>query len=505
MNEMGKEWVGRSVDGRFPLLDYLGGSDRTAVFLSRSQASGGSGDAAIKLIACDETSAEKQLLRWEEATELNHPNLIRIFEGGRCKLDDKDLIYVVEEYAEENLSQVLPERALTAEETREVLPPVLRALQFLHDNGFVHGRIHPSNILAIENQVKLSSDALGVPGEWDAGSAASAYDPPEAATGAVTTASDIWQLGMMLSEVLTQRLPVWDAEQGARLEVHGSSPLPQPFKDIIENCLRIEPASRWSLAQITERLEGRQPAGTPSRRAAVPASVATAAAAKPAVAKTAVAKSAVAETAIVANAAAVPTLASLPSAEDGKRPAKLLYITALIAAAAIAIFLIARPKSLQPPSTESPTQGQQNSGGRNSQPAQTSQAQPSQAQSSAQRESKPSLAATATRNDNKSVTAGADDVLHREIPQVSPGARRTVRGKIKVRVKVTADANGDVTKARIESGGPSKYFSRIALQAAKGWKFTPAQSGDGDAARQWNLQFVFSRTDTDASAMRTKR
>jgi len=69
---------------------------------------GGSEKAAIKLIPADAALAEKQLLRWEGASELTHPNLVRMFEAGHSELDGTALLYMVEEYAEENLSQVLP-------------------------------------------------------------------------------------------------------------------------------------------------------------------------------------------------------------------------------------------------------------------------------------------------------------------------------------------------------------------------------------------------------------
>ncbi len=42
MSETWQAWVGRTVDGRFPLLSYLGGSDHSAVFLTLAQ--GGAGD-----------------------------------------------------------------------------------------------------------------------------------------------------------------------------------------------------------------------------------------------------------------------------------------------------------------------------------------------------------------------------------------------------------------------------------------------------------------------------
>src|SRR5260370_23468368 len=126
MSDTWKQWEGRTVAGRFPLQSYLGGSDHSAVFLTFMQsAAGDSEKAAIKLIPAP-ADAEKQLLQWKLTGELNHPNLIRIFEAGRCELGGTDLLYVVEEYAEENLSQILPKRALTAEEGQASLLPVAR-------------------------------------------------------------------------------------------------------------------------------------------------------------------------------------------------------------------------------------------------------------------------------------------------------------------------------------------------------------------------------------------
>jgi len=89
------------------------------------------------------------------------------------------------------------------------------------------------------------------------------------------------------------------------------------------------------------------------------------------------------------------------------------------------------------------------------------------------------------------------------VPEVSASARRTIQGTIKVRVKVEVDAAGNVANAKIESAGASRYFSRVALEAARRWKFSPAAGEVG--AREWKLQFAFSRTRTDVSAVRVKR
>jgi serine/threonine protein kinase len=112
------------------------------------------------------------------------------------------------EYAEENLSQFLPQRPLTPAEARDVLAPTLQGLAFLHGDGLVHGHVRPSNILAIDDQLKLSSDGVFSIDEhaeqghlpaaeprqsiFPAGMRhVSPYDPPEIAKGII---SPSWKL-----------------------------------------------------------------------------------------------------------------------------------------------------------------------------------------------------------------------------------------------------------------------------------------------------------------------
>ncbi len=488
MSESWQPWVGCTVDGKFPLLSYLGGSDHSAVFLTLAQ--GGVGDAekaAIKLIPADAADAEKQLLRWETASELTHPNLIRIFAAGRCELEGTALLYVVEEYAEENLSQILPQRALTAEEARVMLPPILRALQCVHDLGLAHGHIQPSNILAVADRVKLSSDALGVAGERRPGApATSAYDPPEAATEAVSTAADRWQLGMTLVEALTQRLPVWDRARPSVPEVPAT--VPEPFREIAEHCLQVDPGKRWTIAEISDRL-GAQLAGPTS-----------------------------AQTEKAVSAPALVGQQNLGQQNLGQKKAfaKWPYALGLVAVLAVAVFLIARPKRSGPPAEVQSTQAQHGAAADNSQsaPAPTlpkpkpRPAAPGAVKVGHIRAEGATPEATseekASTNTDIANTDHQSGVVQRVMPQVSPSALRTIQGKVKVRVKVEVDAAGSVAKATLESAGPSKYFSRVALEAARGWKFSPVQS-DESGTREWTLQFAFSRAKTEVSAVRPKR
>jgi TonB family protein len=89
-------------------------------------------------------------------------------------------------------------------------------------------------------------------------------------------------------------------------------------------------------------------------------------------------------------------------------------------------------------------------------------------------------------------------VLHEEIPTVSRGSRDTIHGRIKVTLRVTVDSLGNVVDETVEKPGPSKYFARVAANAARKWKFTPA---DGQKPQQWLIRFEFGRGDTTARAV----
>jgi TonB family protein len=88
-------------------------------------------------------------------------------------------------------------------------------------------------------------------------------------------------------------------------------------------------------------------------------------------------------------------------------------------------------------------------------------------------------------------------VLHKEIPVVPGGALRTVRGHIRVTVRVTVDPSGKVVDEAIRYPGSSKYFARLAADAAKKWRFERAAN---QASREWLLQFDFSREGAGANA-----
>jgi len=254
-------WEGQVVEGKFPLQKWLGGSERCDVF--RTQLPGQPPRAAaIKLIAPEARDAERQVSRWQMAATLTHPHLLRVFHSGQCKIGNTPLVYVVMEYAEEDLSQVLPARALSPEEVREMLLPLLDAISHLHSRGLVHGRIKPSNIMAVGDQLKLSSDSVRAANEsGDRTLPRSAFDAPEIARGGISRASDMWSVGVTLVRCLSQGAQVRESynpvEQGI------SQTIPEPFRHIARECLRPDPKARCMPADIGEWLRPTAPSTAP--------------------------------------------------------------------------------------------------------------------------------------------------------------------------------------------------------------------------------------------------
>jgi TonB family protein len=75
-------------------------------------------------------------------------------------------------------------------------------------------------------------------------------------------------------------------------------------------------------------------------------------------------------------------------------------------------------------------------------------------------------------------------------PAASRSALDTIRGTIRVSVRVTLDKQGTVVDTAVEERGSSRYFERLAVAAAKKWTFTPANLAD---KRTVLVRFNFTR------------
>jgi TonB family protein len=452
-----KKWEGR-VDGKFPLRHWLGGSEHSAVFLTERP---GHADekVAIKLIAAD-SDADRQLSHWRAAAQLSHPHLMRIYEAGRCRLDGTPLLYFVMEYAEEDLSQILPQRPLAAGEVTELLPPLLDSLSYLHGNGFVHGRIKPSNVHATGDQLKLSADQIVSSTELNpTPKRRDVYDAPETAAGIVSPAGDVWSIGVTLVAALTQNV----AFEGETLRGDPDPPetVPPPFRGIARECLHLDPKRRCSITEIQARL---QPA-----------------------------------------ARSVPAEPEAPLAP--RRPIKRGPIAAALLAAVVLVGLIiyfSRGKGAPSPDSATTEQPAVQTAPQRSLQSEPQTVAPQPAPQTAPAVAPKPAAAPPVATPKEAVVSGGE-VGHQVLPDVSKSAQKTITGTLKVGVRVEVDPSGKVTTAKLTSPGPSKYFAGLALKAAQRWEFSAPVVDGKPTASTWMIQFRFKRTSTQAVPQRVTR
>lgn len=244
----GAATAGRQV-GAWTLVRELGRGGMGRVFLAERT------DAQL-----NQTCALK-LLRWELATQnlvdrflaerqilarLEHANIARLIDGG---VTDDGLPYLAMEYVEGlSIDDYCRSRNAPLQERLDLFLRVCDAVHFAHRNLVVHRDLKSSNILVTETgDTKLLDFGIAKilddqPRELTQTTAAPATPhcaAPEQITGeTVTTATDVWAMGILLYEMLADQRPF-----------DGSLPAAELQKRIVES----EPALPSSLLKGTRR------------------------------------------------------------------------------------------------------------------------------------------------------------------------------------------------------------------------------------------------------------
>jgi hypothetical protein len=466
MTEDWTKWQNLVINGVFPLRRFLGRSDHSVVFLTehRSQQLP---NAAIKLVPADPKLAETQLARWKTAAALSHAHLIRLLDSGRCELGGQQFIFVVMEYAEETLAQILPHRALTPDEVRELLFPTLDALAFLHRRGFVQGQLKPPDFLVVNDQLKLASDNIRPAGQPTASTAKpSLYDPPESKDGRSSAAGDIWGLGRVIVEALTQMPPAWPDQASDAVSLPAT--LPPTYADIVRRCLSRNPAGRPTISELEAQIKAAQHASAVS---VAPSVVREAPAHAPTARKSPTAQL---QSSMVRLQSSMARLQSPRALLQS--PSARLFVAGI---AGSLIILVAIWVGLRPSHGHPDAQ------------------QPASSTSTGQPPLQQAAPPAAVSQNPKAPMPAPGPVLHQEIPDVPHSARESIHGRIMVTVRVTVDRAGNVVDETLQWHGSSKYFARLATAAARKWRFAPA---DDQPSRVWLLRFEFTRGGTAGHA-----
>jgi hypothetical protein len=277
--------VGTLLGGRFQLETTLGKGGSGVVFRAFDRVMGEA--VAVKLLyperAADQAWIRRLVREVKVARTIVHPNVRRIFEIGQ--VDGYWLITM--ELGAGSLGAELRNLPHAEEARRRPLPPwssrrddaraVIDALAAIHSAGIVHRDVTPNNILRMaDGRLVLSDFGLALLDGETTGYMAGTpkYVAPEVLAGArADQRSDVWQLGLLLHEIVFERRPRWRTDASQELMP------PPPIEDeetptgelmrIIGACLIVDRKQRAeSAVDIAESFEGATTQGFGARRRA---------------------------------------------------------------------------------------------------------------------------------------------------------------------------------------------------------------------------------------------
>jgi WD40 repeat protein/serine/threonine protein kinase len=212
--------IGKRV-GKYRLLKLIGRGGMGDVFLASRTDKEFRKTVAVKLVNAFWNDDEKQhTFRRERQilAKLEHPNIARLLDGGTTR--DK-VSFLVMEYVEgAPITEYCKEICRTTNERLKVFLEVCAAVQFAHQNLIIHRDLKPNNILVTaDGAVKLldfgvakllQPDLLDVSSNFTLGTniLTPNYASPEQLMGeTITTASDVYSLGVLLYELLCGNRP----------------------------------------------------------------------------------------------------------------------------------------------------------------------------------------------------------------------------------------------------------------------------------------------------------
>jgi len=227
---------------------------------------------AVKLLrdtfAADPQFAQRFRQEAQTAANLNHPNIVTIYDVGRDVWSGREQHYIVMELVEgQDLKQLILSRMaagqpFAVQEAVSIARQVCEGVGYAHQRGLVHCDLKPQNILiAPDGRAKVTDFGIarayageprdGQPPQTVWGSPH--YYSPEQAAGAVPTpASDVYSIGVLLFELLTGRLPFQSDDPAELARMHLTA-APPPIQSV-------NPAVPAQLAHIVMRALAKAPA-----------------------------------------------------------------------------------------------------------------------------------------------------------------------------------------------------------------------------------------------------
>lgn len=207
--------LGRCI-GAWKLVGVIGQGGMGAVYAVERADGAYTQRAALKLIraSADSQAARERFLRERQILAgLQHPNIATLLDGGFST--DGEPYFVMEQVDGQPIDRWCDARQLGLRERMELFLQVLDAVRYAHRNLVVHRDLKPSNLLVDgEGRVKLLD--FGIAKQLVEANATATLDraltfeyasPEQLHDAPITTATDIWQLGVVLHRLLSGAHP----------------------------------------------------------------------------------------------------------------------------------------------------------------------------------------------------------------------------------------------------------------------------------------------------------
>jgi len=195
-----------------------------------------------------------------------HPHIVDVIWADRLS-DFDDTPYIIFEYLEgQDLEHALQEQRLTADEVLEFARQILLGILHLHQHGFYHQDIKPSNLLLTGEGIKIIDFNVAVAEADEAAITAGTrrYLPPDLRPTSTPSTEqridrDLYALGITLYECITGEYPFAGAQPQLGERCHdprvfeGCESLNEELVDLLKKAIAPKRSDRFSSA--TEFLE----------------------------------------------------------------------------------------------------------------------------------------------------------------------------------------------------------------------------------------------------------
>ncbi len=262
--------------GPYRLLELVARGGMGEVFLAERVDGAFEQKVAIKLMRPGLDTVDlvsRFALERDLLARLTHPSVVPLLDGGTTA---EGRPYLVLQFVDgKPITQHCAERELDRRARVRLFYRLCRAVAYAHSHLVVHRDLKPSNILVTpEGEVRLLDFGIAklLSGERPRGEVTSAElvpmtperaAPEQKRLEPITTATDVWALGLLLAELLTGALPAGAEEGQPRLQGLASTLADRDLAAILTHALRTEPERRYAtageLADDVERWLSREP------------------------------------------------------------------------------------------------------------------------------------------------------------------------------------------------------------------------------------------------------